>query len=42
MAFLTEIADETVSRADLDVTDSTAGAVYQDRTNRRGEWIVYG
>ena len=37
----TEIADETVPGADLDVTGSVVGAVHEDRTDRRGERIFH-
>jgi hypothetical protein len=37
--FRTEIADEPVPRADLDMTDAARGAVHEHRTDRRGEWI---
>ena len=37
----TEIADETVPGADLDVTGGAGGAVHEHRTERRGEWIFH-
>lgn len=37
----TEIADETVPGADLDVTGGAVGAVNEHRTERRGEWIAH-
>ncbi len=35
----TEIADETVPGAELDMTGGAVGAVHEHRTDRRGEWI---
>ncbi len=35
----TEVADETVPGANLDMTGGAVGAVHEHRTNRRGEGI---
>src|SRR5206468_13121740 len=35
----TEIADEPLPGADLDMTHAAGGAVHEHRTDRRGEWI---
>src|SRR5439155_12849919 len=35
----TEIADETIPGAELDMTDAAGGAIHEHRTDRSGEWI---
>ena len=37
--FRTEIANEPLPRAELDMTDTARGPIHQHGTDRRGEWI---
>ncbi len=39
--FRTEVADETVLGADLDMTGGAVGAIHEHRPDRRGEWIFH-